>query len=354
MPIARRATYTTFAQIREFFQDLDRRQIPAFKKDLKKRAKLSAIMKARSLARERLPGGGDSYAKTIKVDERPGSQDGWELRIHSDHEWAEAIEFGTDKHTYSANLGGLGSKLARKANLKRGDQWMPDGRVDIIDTKGSSQEGHQFARWGTDPYYAADGRPPKNIRIFEKRNVISDQFRAKGIQETTQTERQLFIAHELTHAVRDKRVDKRTNQRRGREFFFGIPKKVRDVEELVARNIEGKVARQMMKGNARMEERIKLWTDRTYHGVGQFDAKDIDPKMQKQASMHITKVLPTRGGGKNSETPSYGTRYQNANIYAQTVEHPGARAFFIMRDTRKHIEDDGGRLARRALRSIGL
>ena len=55
--------------------------------------------------------------------------------------------------------------------------------------------------------------------------------------------------------------------------------------------------------------------------------------------MYIQDWLPERGGGKNSQTPPYGSKYRKDPQRFQKVEHPGARAFHIFRDTGKHVSD---------------
>lgn len=63
--------------------------------------------------------------------------------------------------------------------------------------------------------------------------------------------------------------------------------------------------------------------------------------------MRAYPVLSKRGVAQAHGTGGYGTPYTYRSVYGQVFQHPGSRAFWIFRDTARHIQTVLGRIVSR-------
>ena len=122
-----------------------------------------------------------------------------------------------------------------------------------------------------------------------------------------------IIGHELTHGS-----SVATHEQSRRKTKLG-----REYEEKRAYAVSDEIIRLMTRGKISTTE----------------EAKSLSPGQQRQLTKHlrgtmmISKKLPVPSPDINS-----GVRYKDTEIFLKgPVMHPGARAFYILRDTKKHI-----------------
>ena len=99
MPIREYATIS-LEQLPAFFEELNEVLQKEVLTEIIRGSRLTLIRKARGLARERLPSGGGSYPRTIRWRDEPRGMADHTLHgsVYSNHQWAEAIEYGTRPH----------------------------------------------------------------------------------------------------------------------------------------------------------------------------------------------------------------------------------------------------------------
>ena len=75
--------------------------------------------------------------------------------------------------------------------------------------------------------------------------------------------------------------------------------------------------------------------------VGDYVRDKIQSTGGEGGKMIITDWLPSRGGGKGSNTPGFGAKYvKNKRVFGseEKVQHPGGRAFKVMEATKEAVE----------------
>lgn len=249
---------------------------------------------------DRLPGDAESYRESIKFRVLEDTPERWVGELYSHHEWARAIEDGTEPHIIEARGGGIGVSEAKKYGKEKGweipKNWIPTEEISMSEMRKRS------VRENVTPYYGTYNAEVRKRRRrgksdtwdikpgTEKIEIVVDP----GYERTTREASQGAKAHEYLHAIMQR--------------------------------TRGKTGPQ----------------EATYHHAHTAlvdERTDARTKKGDKGYMFIQDWLPERGGGKNSQTPPYGSKYRKDPQRFQKVEHPGARAFHIFRDTGKHVSD---------------
>jgi len=246
---------------------------------------------------DRLPGGAESYRESIKFRVLEDTPERWVGELYSQHEWARAIEDGTEPHIIEARGGGIGVGGAKKYGREKGweipKNWIPTEEISMGEMKKRSVERNTTQSYGR---YDAEVRR-------RKRKGKSDTWDIKPGTE------KIEIVVDPEHG----RTKEEAQGTRGHEYLHAVMQRTRgkiDPQEAVYHHAHTALLKE--RTDARMESGDK-------------------------GHMYIQDWLPERGGGKNSQTPPYGSKYRKSPQKFQRVDHPGARAFHIFRDTRTHV-----------------
>jgi hypothetical protein len=314
------------------------------------------VRRARKIARDRLPSGGESYAKTIKSSVegeatgasgsgRPGFDGGLTVTIFSDHQWAEAIEEGTRPHLivpagvafnegkeFKERLyhGTRASKTAMKEGLKPMNRVETEKRIRSILKKHGKSFNKEMKKRDLFERMMQEIRGSRHEELNKELG-----FKVRGPTSWVWGSRDPWIAKQYA--------------RGGPEKFAlaleaaGIP------------NIE--IHREMEKlGPPRVFE-VDMSKDGIHPlrdpmnypiGTGVPPSRLKLTKGKLPPTLHITKKLGP--GGEAGDYP----RYIDVNMHRRVVNHPGARPFKVFEDTFTYMDKQLDRILDKALKKVGL
>ena len=276
-------------------------------------------MKAKQLYQERLPGGGKSMADAVKFEVLENSADRWVGRLSCTHPWASAVETGTDPHEIPLAgmpaLGGIGIKAAKEVAAKHGyaipKDWRPEMKERTVEEMERTEYGKETIQQGGGVDYLGlytaqmgASKPGKietatTSRYLEKPFAnFAAKFKAGHTAPRARKNVQATKAHEYFHMIQHH------EQLMGRGKIYNRGP-ITDVAETMARAASDAALRKIDEG--------------------------------KTGKLVIEDWLPSRGGGKDSQTPPWGTRYVKNKQFFDRVKHPGARSFHVMRDTKNFM-----------------
>ena len=295
------------------------------------------VQHAKRLAADRMPSGGGSYKDSIHSAES-GIGNQFSVKIMSDHEWAQAVEYGTKRHDIVAKFGGMGSHAASKAvraSIKIGENKFRKPKKPILIQR-PKELGWGLALGIYDPVDAGrsvrQGWRGEKLQIAKTYRpviaIIGNQpmYDPAYLKEISGLDYQVTMAHELLHRYTAKKMGHMKMYEAAQD-----PQKHAYLEELADRShpLVMKLAEKARAaGKAEFSERIiKIDAARTMH------TKTYDVTKAGGGRLIFDKSLPRGSKG-------YGTKYEDFKFVGEKVTHPGARAFHIFGDTQSWITNN--------------
>jgi len=272
------------------------------------------------------------------------------MELRNTHEWARAIESGTEEHEIPKGrlVGGLAMKYTKDylknisgfdpsdkgINLER-RSWRSKARYDKaagMEELKSTTRGYQSSR--TKHIWVSKDQIMKRALAGDPTTKYAITHRKTGkIRRETRTKYdiQQSIAHETVHSIMDRWIQ----LQRARGVDIKTYQEERGERELQALNAG------LVEGTG--EWRKHVYWDHPEENFARYVADIIGRKVKygrEKGSMTITEWLPSRGGGKGSEAPGFGVKYvtdRKTFPSGVTVSHPGARAFKVFEHTKDYI-----------------
>ncbi|MHA1305626.1 MAG: hypothetical protein ACTSPI_18140, partial [Candidatus Heimdallarchaeaceae archaeon] len=264
-----------------------------------------------------------SLKNAISVDQGETLELLYEIGL--DHEWAEAIEFGTEEHIISAKntFGSFGSMAAKKYFRQQ-----PKKREEI------------YRKYN----YSPDEKVAKYISSGEFREPTEDaiikEIRGEGpafdLYNTRTRELRLY----------NKNIEKMNKQRFYSDLGYKIPESLRFESEKKIKSyykqrvLSHELSHHLQTFVEEKEKRINKYAEeREAQLVEQYTSdlfEDYVSRGEPIGKLHITPFTAPQG-----VKPRQSSYYDRSRArYLQEVHHPGARPMYIITDTIKYISDN--------------
>lgn len=303
---------------------------------------LEGITKAQNLTKARLPSGGGSYLDSLQTETTvDGSK--FVAKIFSDHQWAAAVEAGTKPHEIPKNAS-LSEKIAM-------DKAALDGNVMY---RGTTESVWRKIK-------KSGGIAPLSYKEFKE--TIDSSFKHFGKDYKKEIKKK---SGDLLRSYMSEMKDNEgprsnvwaTTEASGAMQYAksGAPEKVRFALESVGVNLHTEANKKKLKQHQGAPVLLRIAIDKKMKEAGganlEFSLKHGNenypfPKGYKvpienvkvmNPRLGIRNIVQGKSKGQEGERPGYGTKYDtNATYFPTQVNHPGARAFFIFRDTQEWI-----------------
>jgi hypothetical protein len=287
------------------------------------------IKKAKDLTKFRLPSSGGSYLDSIKA-ESSGNEPKFSVKIYSDHQWAQAVEYGTKKHDIVAKFGGIGSHAAAQIARENPKDFKIAKKHIKIGTPETIGWGLVHGNYSpvNESLSRRNGWRGETLNVAKKLRPIigimahTPMYDPNYLKDASSLDYQLTLAHEFLHRY--------TAKKRGHVKMYdqySDPVK-RDMMEVLAdkgftRALE--IAHKAKnKGKADFKENV------VSIGNERIDTKTYDVAKAGGGRLIFEDTLP-RGNKR------MGVKYEKFKFVGEKVEHPGARAFNIFGDTQEWI-----------------